>query len=152
MIDFDEEVSKFQPSMEIDRVEDTIAEEKLRDISDIVISLARNMQEMQDAQIAVVARLCDAMFFNCGADGASWLVCVCAVVESAIGRCAEYLLEVVSDRFFFKFDGAESFDAWRVDDEGICIGHPIHFAECRCVHALVVHVAQFGCACVCIGD
>ena len=51
MIDFDEEVSKFQPSMEIDRVEDTIAEEKLRDISDIVISLARNMQEMQDAQI-----------------------------------------------------------------------------------------------------
>lgn len=38
--------------MEIDRVEDTIAEEKLRDISDIVISLARNMQEMQDAQIA----------------------------------------------------------------------------------------------------
>ena len=52
MIDFDEEVSKFQPSMEIDRVEDTIAEETLRDISDIVISLARNMQEMQDAQIA----------------------------------------------------------------------------------------------------
>ena len=51
MIDFDDEVSKFQPSMEIDRVEDTIAEEKLRDISDIVISLARNMQEMQDAQI-----------------------------------------------------------------------------------------------------
>ena len=51
MIDFDEEVSKFQPSMEIDRVEDTIAEEKLRDISDIVISLDRNMQEMQDAQI-----------------------------------------------------------------------------------------------------
>ena len=52
MIDFVDVVSKFQPSMEIDRVEDTIAEEKLRDISDIVISLARNMQEMQDSQIA----------------------------------------------------------------------------------------------------
>ena len=41
MIDFDEEVSKFQPSMEIDRVEDTIAEEKLRDISDIVTTRSK---------------------------------------------------------------------------------------------------------------
>ena len=52
MIDFDEEVSKFQPSMDIDRVEDTIAEEKLRDVTDIVLKLSRNMQEMQSSQIA----------------------------------------------------------------------------------------------------
>jgi len=51
MIDFDEEVAKFQPSMDIDRVEDTIAEEKLRDITDIVVNLARNMQEMQSVQM-----------------------------------------------------------------------------------------------------
>ncbi len=51
MIDFDEEVSKFQPSMDIDRVEDTIAEEKLRDVTDIVLKLSNNMQEMQSAQI-----------------------------------------------------------------------------------------------------
>ena len=52
MIDFDEEVAKFQPSMDIDRVEDSIAEEKLRDITDIVVNLARNMQEMQSVQMS----------------------------------------------------------------------------------------------------
>ena len=52
MIDFDEEVSKFQPSMDIDRVEDTIAEEKLRDVTDLVLKLSKNMQEMQSTQIA----------------------------------------------------------------------------------------------------
>jgi len=52
MIDFDEEVSKFQPSMDIDRVEDTIAEEKLRDVTDLVLKLSKNMQDMQSTQIA----------------------------------------------------------------------------------------------------
>jgi len=52
MIDFDEEVAKFQPSMDIDRVEDNIADEKLRDVTDIVLGLAKNMQEMQDQQIS----------------------------------------------------------------------------------------------------
>ena len=52
MIDFDEEVEKFQLSMDLDRVEDNIAEEKLRDITDIVMNLARNVQDMQSAQIA----------------------------------------------------------------------------------------------------
>jgi hypothetical protein len=51
MIDFDEEVLKFQPSMDLDRVEDNISEEKLRDITDIVTNLAKSMQEMQSYQL-----------------------------------------------------------------------------------------------------
>lgn len=51
MIDFDEEVSKFQPSMEIEKVEDTVSDEKLRDISDVLIGLTRNMNEMQRASV-----------------------------------------------------------------------------------------------------
>ena len=47
MIDFDEEVSKFQPSMEIEKVEDTVSDDKLRDISDVLINLTRNMNAMQ---------------------------------------------------------------------------------------------------------
>ena len=51
MIDFDEEVLKFQPSMDLDRVEDNIAEEKLRDITDIVTNLAKSIQDMQASQM-----------------------------------------------------------------------------------------------------
>ena len=50
MIDFDEEVSKFQPSMEIEKVEDTVSDEKLRDISDILIGLTRDLNSMQSAR------------------------------------------------------------------------------------------------------
>lgn len=56
MIDFDEEVQKFQPSMEIERVEDTVSEEKFSDISDIIKSMAVNMQNMQSAQMNRVIR------------------------------------------------------------------------------------------------
>lgn len=56
MIDFDEEVQKFQPSMEIEKVEDTVSEEKFSDISDIVKSMAVNMQNMQSAQMNRVIR------------------------------------------------------------------------------------------------
>ena len=51
MIDFDEEVAKFQPSMEIEKVEDTVSDEKLRDISDVLLGLTRNIQSMQETQI-----------------------------------------------------------------------------------------------------
>ncbi|MCR5727408.1 MAG: hypothetical protein K6G24_08080 [Lachnospiraceae bacterium] len=51
MIDFDEEVTKFQPSMEIEKVEDTVSDEKLRDISDVLLGLTRNIQNMQEVQI-----------------------------------------------------------------------------------------------------
>ena len=37
--------------MDLDRVEDNISEEKLRDITDIVTNLAKSMQEMQSYQI-----------------------------------------------------------------------------------------------------
>lgn len=51
MIDFDEEVTKFQPSMEIEKVEDSVSDEKLRDISDVLLGLTRNIQNMQEVQI-----------------------------------------------------------------------------------------------------
>lgn len=57
MIDFDEEVAKFQPSMEIEKVEDTVSDDKLRDISDVLISMSRSLNvhneagRMRDTQI-----------------------------------------------------------------------------------------------------
>ena len=51
MIDFDEEVAKFQPSMEIEKVEDTVSDDKLRDISDILISLSRNASMNSEAEL-----------------------------------------------------------------------------------------------------
>ena len=50
MIDFDEEVAKFQPSMEIEKVEDTVSDDKLRDISDVLLGLAKNMNDIQRNQ------------------------------------------------------------------------------------------------------
>lgn len=57
MIDFDEEVAKFRPSMEIEKVEDTVSDDKLRDISDVLISMSRSLNahneagRMRDTQI-----------------------------------------------------------------------------------------------------
>ena len=51
MIDFDEEVAKFQPSMEIEKVEDTVSDDKLRDISDILISLSRNASMNSETEL-----------------------------------------------------------------------------------------------------
>lgn len=50
MIDFDEEVAKFQPSMEIEKVEDTVSDDKLRDISDVLISMSRNLNANSDLE------------------------------------------------------------------------------------------------------
>ena len=50
MIDFDEEVAKFQPSMEIEKVEDTVSDDKLRDISDVLIAMSRNLNANSEAE------------------------------------------------------------------------------------------------------
>lgn len=45
MINFDEELKKFKPSLEVDQAEDAIYRNDLRDVMDIVEDL---LQEMKD--------------------------------------------------------------------------------------------------------
>lgn len=45
MINFDEEIEKFQPSLEIDQAEDVIINNDLTDISDILKELLKGKQE-----------------------------------------------------------------------------------------------------------
>lgn len=43
MINFDEELDKFQPSMEVDQVEEAIYSNKLEDVTDVVKELLKEM-------------------------------------------------------------------------------------------------------------
>lgn len=43
MINFDEELDKFQPSIEVDQVEDAIYSNKLEDVTDVVKELIGEM-------------------------------------------------------------------------------------------------------------
>lgn len=45
MIDFDEEVQKFQPSLEIDEAEEAIFHNDLTDISDIIEIIVKGKKE-----------------------------------------------------------------------------------------------------------
>lgn len=45
MIDFNEELLKFKPSLDVDDIEDTIGEIDLTDMNDIVMKLLKNMSE-----------------------------------------------------------------------------------------------------------
>lgn len=45
MINFDEEIEKFQPSLDIDQAEDVIANNDLTDISDILKELLKGNKE-----------------------------------------------------------------------------------------------------------
>ena len=45
MIDFDEEIQKFQPSLEVDEAEDVINNNDLTDITDIMKTLLKQMNQ-----------------------------------------------------------------------------------------------------------
>lgn len=45
MINFDEEIKKFQPSLEIDQAEDAIYKNDLRDVMDIVEDMLLEMKK-----------------------------------------------------------------------------------------------------------
>lgn len=45
MIDFDEEVMKFQPCLEVSRTEDAIRNNDMTDFSDIIDTVIRNAQQ-----------------------------------------------------------------------------------------------------------
>jgi hypothetical protein len=45
MINFDEEVAKFQPSLEVDQAEETIFNNDLTDISDMIESILKEKKD-----------------------------------------------------------------------------------------------------------
>ena len=50
MINFDEELKKFQPSMEVDEVEDAIFDHDLTDMTDIMLSMMKQAKAQQAQQ------------------------------------------------------------------------------------------------------
>ena len=47
MLDFEEELKKFSPSLEIDQVEDTVYNNNLSDVTDLMDEMLREMKEHQ---------------------------------------------------------------------------------------------------------
>ncbi len=45
MINFDEEIAKFQPSLEVDQAEDVINNNDLSDITDIIKTMIKDLKE-----------------------------------------------------------------------------------------------------------
>lgn len=48
MINFEEELKKFHPSLEVDEAEDAIYSHDLTDMTDILIELLKDMKEQND--------------------------------------------------------------------------------------------------------
>ncbi len=47
MINFEEELKKFHPSMEVDEVEDAVFDHDLTDLTDIMLSMMKQAKEQQ---------------------------------------------------------------------------------------------------------
>ena len=47
MIDFEEELKKFRPSLEIDQVEDNVYNNKLTDVTDLLDEMLKEIKEHQ---------------------------------------------------------------------------------------------------------
>ncbi|MCI8823638.1 MAG: hypothetical protein HFI15_14230 [Lachnospiraceae bacterium] len=47
MLDFEEELKKFRPSLEIDQVEDTVYSNNLSDVTDLMDEMLKEMKEHQ---------------------------------------------------------------------------------------------------------
>lgn len=48
MIDFDEEIAKFQPSLEIDQAEEAIFKNDMTDISDVIDTVMRGSTKAEE--------------------------------------------------------------------------------------------------------
>ncbi|MBQ8971447.1 MAG: hypothetical protein IJ873_04500 [Lachnospiraceae bacterium] len=58
MINFEEELKKFRPSMEIDQVEDVVYNQPLTDMTDIMLEMMKREKEAVDnATVAVAAEI-----------------------------------------------------------------------------------------------
>lgn len=47
MLDFEEELKKFRPSLEIDQVEDTVYNNNLADVTDLMDEMIKEMKDHQ---------------------------------------------------------------------------------------------------------
>ena len=47
MLDFEEELKKFRPSLEIDQVEDTVYSNNLSDVTELMDEMLKEMKEHQ---------------------------------------------------------------------------------------------------------
>ena len=47
MLNFDEEIKKFKPSLEVDETEDAIYNSNIKDVTDVVHELLEEMKENQ---------------------------------------------------------------------------------------------------------
>ena len=82
----------------------------------LLISIPIFILILQHRKIRGIATLTDVMPFNSFTHGTTWLVGMCAVVETAILGKIENLLEVMPHFLAFHVEGTKAFDAWRVDD------------------------------------
>ena len=106
---------------------------------------------LEHAEVRLVARLADVVFFDSAAYGTTRLVAVGTVAVAAIGRGFEYFGKIVADLFFLHVEGAEALDARRVDEVAAAFEGK-HFGEGGGVHALVVGGGDFACACCGFGQ
>lgn len=92
---------------------------------------------VENAEIAFIAGFADVMILHGLQDGAARFVAVRTIVETAAGREFEDFGEIMGDFHPFHFDGAETFDARRVDQVA-AFRQRDHFGEGSGVHAFVV--------------
>ncbi|MCR5789334.1 MAG: hypothetical protein K6G83_05530 [Lachnospiraceae bacterium] len=55
MINFEEELQKFKPSMEIDQIEDVVSHQTLTDMTDIMLEMLKHEKEAADNAAAAMA-------------------------------------------------------------------------------------------------
>ncbi len=48
MIDFEEELKKFQPSLEVEDVEDTVYNQDVTDLADVLVNLVKESKEEEE--------------------------------------------------------------------------------------------------------
>lgn len=83
--------------------------------------------------------------------GATWLVGVSAIAETAVAREAEYLLEIPGELLGFDVECAKTFDSRGVDDIPTG-GQGQHLTERGGVHTRVVGIGDLGSAEIGIGQ
>ena len=106
---------------------------------------------VEHTQVRCVARLTDALLCHGLQHGATRLVPVGAVPIAAVGRLAEDFGKVVAYFFRLHVEGAETFDARRVDEVAVPV-YGVHFREGGGVHAFVVYRRYFARAGVGVGQ
>ena len=100
-----------------------------------------------DGEVALVAALGDEVLVEGFEYGATWLVGVRAVAETALFGDAENLREVVRNFVEFHIYHTETFDALSVDEVRLFVDS-IHLAKGGGVHAFVMIVRYLSCASV----